>query len=65
MRFYNVDEFFLIFTPDFGQRVPPLVDYLCHVLERYPDGGQILKVSKNQAGQKLTRENLKVLWAEF
>jgi hypothetical protein len=52
-------------NPDFGQRVPPLVDYLRHVLERYPDGGQILKVSEYWGEPKLAGENLKVVWAEF
>ena len=29
---------------NFGQEVPPLVDLLKDILERYPEGGQILKV---------------------
>ena len=28
----------------FGQEVPPLVNLLKDILERYPEGGQILKV---------------------
>ena len=35
---------FLFFTEDFGQKTPPLTVYLKGILERYPDGGQILKV---------------------
>ncbi len=41
------------------------MDYLRHVLERYPDGGQILKVSEYWGEPKLAGENLKVAWAEF
>lgn len=30
----------------FGQRRPPLTELIQNILERYPDGGQILKVKK-------------------
>ena len=30
---------------DFGQRLPPLHVYLKRVLDKYPEGGQIIKVS--------------------
>ena len=29
----------------FGQKQPPLTDLLKNILQNYPDGGQILKVS--------------------
>ena len=29
----------------FGQRRPPLTELIRNILERYPDGGQILKVT--------------------
>lgn len=35
----------LAFTGRFGQSTPPLVEFLKDILRRYPEGGQILKVS--------------------
>ena len=35
----------------FGQERPPLTDLLKNILLRYPDGGQILKVSELTAHQ--------------
>lgn len=35
----------LVFTGRFGQTTPPLVEFLKDILRRYPEGGQILKVS--------------------
>lgn len=35
----------LAFTGRFGQTTPPLVEFLKDILRRYPEGGQILKVS--------------------
>ena len=37
---------FLVIFPgtSYGQKRPPLTDILKSILERYPDGGQILKV---------------------
>ena len=32
---------------DFGQRTPPLIDYIKGILNNYPDGSQILKVMHN------------------
>lgn len=32
-------------TGRFGQTTPPLVEFLKDILRRYPEGGQILKVS--------------------
>ncbi len=34
-----------LFTGRFGQTTPPLVEFLKDILRRYPEGGQILKVS--------------------
>ena len=34
-------------TGRFGQTTPPLVEFLKDILRRYPEGGQILKVSLN------------------
>lgn len=47
---YNSDHLFyslyvLTFTGRFGQSTPPLVEFLKDILRRYPEGGQILKVS--------------------
>ena len=36
----------------YGQRQPPLTVILKTILERYPDGGQILKVRSKLAEQK-------------
>ena len=36
----------------FGQRRPPLTELIKSILERYPDGGQILKVN----GRKVKKE---------
>lgn len=35
----------MAFTGRFGQSTPPLVEFLKDILRRYPEGGQILKVS--------------------
>lgn len=39
----------------FGQTTPPLVEFLKDILRRYPEGGQILKVSDGGAERRCVR----------
>lgn len=40
----TVHVYSAFFRTSFGATAPPFIDYLKDILQRYPDGGQILKV---------------------
>ena len=42
----------------YGQRQPPLTHILRSILERYPDGGQILKVQRKRCGILYSQQQL-------
>ena len=42
----------------YGQKRPPLTDILKSILERYPDGGQILKVHRIKIIYAAVRQNI-------
>ena len=44
IHFEMFSELYIFKGRRFGQRRPPLTELIKSILERYPDGGQILKV---------------------